>query len=228
VGTALVANAWFLPGVTDQQRPEAWEAWSAWSVLHDAFLGWFLWRAWAVALSVAIHFYRLADRGVAVQLLNPRDLSPFARQGFRLALLFFIGIAIGSPAAGLIPIAQTELFSSVAPLVVPAILFAALLLYLPCAGAHRAIVREKSVELERVRTEIERQRGMALSADHESKTAAASQLPGLLAYEARVEKVREWPFGAFGILRFLIYVAIPVGSWVASAFVERLVSGALD
>jgi len=228
VGTALVANAWFLPGVADQQRPEAWEAWSAWSVLHDVFLGWFLWRAWAVALSVAIHFYRLADRGVAVQLLNPRDLAPFARQGFRLALLFFIGVAIGSPAAGLIPVEQMEMFSSNAPLLLAVTLFAAVLLYLPCAGARRAIVREKSAELDRVRIEIEQQRGMALSADDESKTVAASRLPGLLAYEARVENVREWPINVFGVLRFLLYVAIPVGSWVASALVERLVTGALD
>jgi hypothetical protein len=40
--------------------------------------------------------------------------------------------------------------------------------------------------------------------------------------------VREWPINVFGVLRFLLYVAIPVGSWVASALVERLVTGALD
>ena len=228
VGLALVANVSFLRTVAGQQRPEAWEAWVVWMVVRDVVCAWLLWRAWAVALSVAIHFYRLADRDAVARLLNPRALSPFVRLGFRLALLYCIGIAIGSPAFGLIPIAQAELFSSFAPLILVALLFAALLLCLPCAGAYRAIAREKSVELERVRTEIERQRGMALSADHESKTAAAGQLPGLLAYEARVEKVREWPFGAFGLLRFLFYVAIPVGSWVASALVERLVTGALE
>jgi hypothetical protein len=228
VGATLLVDVWFFSEVIDQHRPEARETWLAWSLVRDAFLGWFLWRAQAVALSVAIHFYRLADRGVAVQLLHPRALSSFASQGFRLAFLFLIGIAIGSPAAGLIPVEQMEMFSSNAPLLLAVTLFAAVLLYLSCAGARRAIVREKSAELDRVRTEIEHQQGIALSADDESKTVAASRLPGLLAYEARVENVREWPFGAFGLLRFLLYVAIPVGSWVASALVERLVTGALD
>jgi hypothetical protein len=76
--------------------------------------------------------------------------------------------------------------------------------------------------------EIEQQRDAALGDGDAAKTAAASRLPGLLAYEARIEGVREWPIGAFGFLRFLIYVAIPVGSWIASALVERLVTGALD
>jgi hypothetical protein len=228
VGFALAADGWYFSGVIDQQLPEAWEAWVAWTFVRDAAGGWFMWQAWAVALSVAIHFHRLADLSAAVQLLNLRALSPFARQGFRLALLFCIGIAIISPVVGLIPIEQAEPFSSVAPLILAALLFAGVLLYLPCAGAYRAIAKEKSAELERVRAEIERQRGIALSADHGSKTAAASELPGLLAYEARVEKVRGWPFGAVGLLRFLLYVAIPVGSWVAAAVVERLVSSALD
>ena len=43
-----------------------------------------------------------------------------------------------------------------------------------------------------------------------------------------MEEVREWPVNVFGILRVLIHVAIPVGSWIASALVERLVTGALD
>ena len=228
VGFTLAADGWYFSAGVDQQLPEVWEAWVAWTFVRDAFVGWFMWRAWAVALSVAIHFRRLADLHAAVQLLNLRALSPFARQGFRLALLYCIGIAIISPVAGLIPIEQVKPFSSVAPLILIFLFFAALLLYLPCAGAHRAIVREKSAELNRVRSEIEQQRNAALGAEKGKKAAAASQLPGLIAYEARVDSVREWPFGAFGVLRFLLYVTIPLGSWVAAALVERLVSSALD
>jgi hypothetical protein len=228
IGVTLVLSPGYISTIAPQQRPEAWGAWVVWMVVRDIVLAWLCWRAWAVALSVAIHFYRLGDRNAVARLLNPHTLSPFVHQGFRLSLLFCIGIAIGSPAFGLIPVPQAKLFSGLAPAILVALLFAALLLCLPCAGAYRAIAREKSVELERVRTEIERQRGMALSADHESKVTAAGQLPGLLAYEARVESVREWPINVFGVLRFLLYVAIPVGSWVASALVERLVTGALE
>jgi hypothetical protein len=54
------------------------------------------------------------------------------------------------------------------------------------------------------------------------------RLPGLLAYEARVERVREWPFDLPVLLRFGLYVLILLGSWVAGALVERALGLALD
>ena len=38
----------------------------------------------------------------------------------------------------------------------------------------------------------------------------------------------EWPFDAGMRLRFLFYLAIPVGSWLGGALVERLLGAALD
>jgi hypothetical protein len=43
---------------------------------------------------------------------------------------------------------------------------------------------------------------------------AGGQLPGLLAFEKRIEFVREWPFDAPTLTRFFLYIAIPLGSWV--------------
>jgi hypothetical protein len=40
--------------------------------------------------------------------------------------------------------------------------------------------------------------------------------------------VREWPFDAPTLARFLLYVAIPLGSWIGGAPVERLLGAALD
>ena len=40
--------------------------------------------------------------------------------------------------------------------------------------------------------------------------------------------VREWPFDAPSMLRFALYLAIPLGSWLGGAFVERLLGAALD
>jgi hypothetical protein len=40
--------------------------------------------------------------------------------------------------------------------------------------------------------------------------------------------VREWPFDAPTLTRFFLYVAIPLGSWVGGALVERLLGAALD
>jgi hypothetical protein len=40
--------------------------------------------------------------------------------------------------------------------------------------------------------------------------------------------VREWPFDAPTLARFLLYVAIPLGSWIGGALAERLLGAALD
>jgi hypothetical protein len=53
-------------------------------------------------------------------------------------------------------------------------------------------------------------------------------MPGLLAYMNQIESVREWPFDAPTLTRFFLYVAIPLGSWVGGALVERLLGVALD
>jgi hypothetical protein len=53
-------------------------------------------------------------------------------------------------------------------------------------------------------------------------------LSDLLAYRSLLESVREWPFDAPTMLRFALYLAIPLGSWLGGAFVERLLGAALD
>lgn len=50
----------------------------------------------------------------------------------------------------------------------------------------------------------------------------------LLAYRAYVESIREWPFDAPTLLRFALFVAIPVGSWLGGALVERWLTTLLD
>ena len=54
-----------------------------------------------------------------------------------------------------------------------------------------------------------------------------TRLPGLLALEARIEGVREWPFDTGSLLRFGFYVALGLGSWLGAATVERLLDYAL-
>jgi hypothetical protein len=108
------------------------------------------------------------------------------------------------------------------------VVIGAILVMLPLRGIHRSIVRTKSSELERVRTEVAREREAILASDEERKTLATQRLPGLLAYEARVERVREWSLDFPAFLRFALYVLIPLGSWVAAAFVERALGVALE
>ena len=52
-------------------------------------------------------------------------------------------------------------------------------------------------------------------------------LDELVAWRDLVRSVREWPFDASTFTRFLLYLAIPLGSWLGGAMVERLVDSAL-
>ena len=50
---------------------------------------------------------------------------------------------------------------------------------------------------------------------------ATLRLGALAAYRQSVESVREWPFDTPTLLRFLLYLALPLGSWLGGAIVER-------
>ena len=50
----------------------------------------------------------------------------------------------------------------------------------------------------------------------------------LLDYKQRVENVREWPLDAPALLRFLLYLLIPVAGWVGGALMERFLSSLID
>ena len=67
-----------------------------------------------------------------------------------------------------------------------------------------------------------------LTADEVICQELAARLPPLLAYEARVTSVREWPFDTATLARFLVFLLVPLGSWLGGALVERLVDTLLD
>ncbi len=58
--------------------------------------------------------------------------------------------------------------------------------------------------------------------------AGAPELPSLLAWEARIDAVREWPFDTPTLVRFSFFVLIPLASWLGGAVVERLLDLALS
>jgi hypothetical protein len=99
--------------------------------------------------------------------------------------------------------------------------------WIPARGVHERLRAAKRAELARVRTEIRRDRE-ALARLGPGADAAARRLPGLLAFEGRVEAVREWPFDAATLRRFGIVLLLPLASWLGGALVERAVDRLLD
>ncbi len=202
-------------------RKEVWDAGLVWSVLANAFL---------FALIARAVYGTFASRGVAeritreiveIDLLDRSVLAPFARQGLRRAF-FWAG---GSSIASLLALDLERLWALFAILALT-LLMATLALLEPVRAIHARLAEAKRAELARVRAEIQRVKEAALE-PHRAGTGADA-LPGLLAYESRIEAVSEWPFDMPTRLGFGALVILAAGSWLGGAIVERLLGAVLD
>ena len=97
---------------------------------------------------------------------------------------------------------------------------------LPLLGAHRRIRELKHAELARVRAAI-REAHAQTFAHSAAERPGGGRLADLVSYETRIAAVGEWPIDASTLLRFALYLAIGLGSWVGAAVVERVLETAL-
>jgi hypothetical protein len=155
-----------------------------------------------------------------VDLLDLGSLSPFSAVGLANASYWFIGSALAS-----------FLVASVANVWIVALVITVTVglgivgLILPSRGLHVCLRERKREELRRIREAIASERAGLFSADEGSPRA--SRMPSLLAYEARIESVREWPYDTSTLTRFGFFLLIPLVSWIGGALVERVVDAAL-
>ena len=82
----------------------------------------------------------------------------------------------------------------------------------------------KQEELARLEPLLRQARDDTLSGD----ASTQGRLTDLLAYKTQVESTREWPFNSSTLLRFGLYLLIPVASMVGGALMERVVDLVLD
>lgn len=165
------------------------------------------------------------ERG-QVDLLDPRSLAPFARLGLLNALIF-----IGAISIALLFLADLGAAPRMAGVLVFLFLVIAAMaiisMLLPVLGIRERIRETKREALDDCRERIR----SARDAWKESGGAAAGEGTGmadLVAYRSLIESVPEWPFNAPLLTRLLLYLAIPLASWVAGAMVERGLDRLLD
>jgi hypothetical protein len=173
-----------------------------------------------VSMRVSRVFYEAGRQHVSGSLVDPSSLTPFARVGLRGSALWFGGSAlasllfVGASAGWIVALVLTVTIGlGVASLLVPS------------RGVHLRIRERKREELARVRAAIARG-GTALFPGSDGSDDPG-RLPALIAYEARIEAVREWPFDTPTVGRFLLFLLIPLASWIGGALVERFVDAAL-
>ena len=203
---------------------EYWTPESTFFWLGVPVTGWLVGRLAHALLFDARYVSRLAADLRALDLLDRQSLAPFVQQGLRSSLLFLLFIGIGL--AGLVGQRTLMITATLSLIGVIGIAFAALML--PVAGVRERIRAEKQGQLAVLRIRINQDREAVLSHDEGDNTnAAARRLPGLLALEARLEAVHDWPFDVSSLLRFGLYVLLGFGSWLGAAGVERMLDAAL-
>jgi hypothetical protein len=173
-------------------------------------------------------YSRIGEQQVEVDLLDLSPLLPLTRHGLRIVLLVVILVAVVMSTWN---VGDTSTLRHPVIGTLPACIWAAVLstaaFLLPVRGLRRQIRNCKEEELSRLRERIRRNRELVDGSGTESAEAGA-KLPGLLAYKHEIESVREWPFDAPTLTRFFLYVAIPLGSWIGGALVERLLGAVFD
>ncbi|MCE9650015.1 MAG: hypothetical protein K8R18_10370 [Parvibaculum sp.] len=161
-------------------------------------------------------FIRDIDDGLEIDLLDISKLDGLGRIALRGALPWFVTGTI----VLLLLLGQnsTEYFLL---LVAGLAASATTVFVLPMLRVHRLIDAAKKSELVRLRRAVADARDLFERGGGEADRVAA-RLAALLALEARVESAREWPLDISTMVRFALYLALPLGSWLGGAVVERV------
>lgn len=198
-----------------------WRAETLWSWGLGAFAAWQVGGFVYATTTYSRRFSELAGRVREIDFFDLSPLEPFARQGLRLALLWLVLLSFS-----MVHIVDPGFHAVAAGMGVLTVAIATTALLLPVRGVHGRIREAKHAELRRIRDAI---RGdlHALRGSAIAQRTEGIGLGDLLAYKAHLESVREWPFDSPTLVRFVLYLAIPFGGWVAGAIVERLLEAAL-
>lgn len=196
---------------------QPWHHGFATGVAVNAYLFWLMGRAAYRSIRSGQLIAALGPMMPPVDLLDLSSYAPFARHGLRTAFLWLGGSSIAS----LIYVNQNrDLMTALVIVSTMSLGFYSLLQ--PLRGAHNTIARAKKQELARIRETIRACRGDLLDSQIDASSSAPGRIPGLLAYEARIAAVREWPLDVSTFVRFVLLLILAVGSWLGGAIVELL------
>ncbi|HEX7035061.1 MAG TPA: hypothetical protein VF210_04775 [Pseudomonadales bacterium] len=189
-----------------------------WRAIRDVAIWVFSMRLILVVIGSSWRVSQIVERTARIDLFDLRGLAPIVRIGLRNALAFAAGVSMLAAMSG----DEVTLPVTLATMAIVGAVGAFALL-LPVRGARRAIRTAKNAELLAVRAAIRRTRTATLEGSPEGEREAML-LSGLLALEARLAGVVEWPFDLGTFVRLFFFLTLPLASWVAAAVVERFVS----
>ncbi len=223
-GLIGLALSFIVPYLTAPVPPTPWKP-STWSpevvwhrILSPAANVWIWWLGYAV-IAVSLRLSRLARKLDRIDLLDLSPLGPFTRQGLTNALLVIGVLSISSLMLLETGLGRVMIGYGGATLVV-----ATLTLLAPVSGVHQRIRLSKKAELRRVNEAIAKLR---MAIEKQDAGPSRGEMADLVAFRSLIEGVPEWPFTTSTYARFVLYLLIPVASWVFGVVAEEVVGRAL-
>ncbi len=184
-----------------------------WFVLFTTLMMILLARGVMATILSARSFARTIERDLVIDIFHVERFAAIGRRSARNALSWFLTAAVVCLFfAGGVTTAAT------ASIILVAAAMGILIFVRPMERVRRRIRADKDAELVRVRAALRQLRNLDLSA-----ADTPARLAGLLAYEARIEAIHEWPFDQSTLMRVAAYMLIPAIPWFGEAIVSDLV-----
>jgi hypothetical protein len=222
---AIVGVVFFVMGDAEiwvgGKPPSVFHPDAIWLFFRNSLLWWVIVRGMSLELNIARGFSTLGEHLGAIDLLDRGPLLIFGRRGLRSVLLWMVFVSLYS-----LMYAGGWAADILAPALLGVVAFAFAAFLLPVLGARRRVRELKQAELARIRVEIRNARDRVLGGEGEA-SLAGGRLADLVAYEQRIAAVAEWPFDGNTVMRFALYLALGIGSWIGAALVERAIESAL-
>ena len=153
----------------------------------------------------------LSDNIESVDLLEMRPYQPLIRQGLTNALL-----VIGMASALSLLAVESRYVPVLVGFWIAFIVLAWIGMMLPLRGIRKQIRITKAQELDWC------SQNLRLSRDAlKSGVGGTQSMAEIMAYRTMIESMKNWPFDSPTLVRFTLYLLIPLGSWLGGAFVER-------
>ena len=214
LGAAIGAGAmlWFLTHTAAGRSVGPGVA--IWTVGMAALLGGMFLRGVEMTRAGSRHSRAILRNGLVVDLLRIERLYPFGHSAARTATVWFV-----VSASTLLLLVGTDLGLAMIALSLASAAIGGWVFFGTLGEIRRAIRAAKAVELEQVRHQI-----TELKAHLHADAAAPAKLQSLLAYEARIDTVHEWPFDQTTFARMAASSLVLTVPWFGQAFAGAVVA----
>lgn len=183
---------------------------SFWMRVLGPLMCWWIGCLLYILVVGSLRLSKLSDSITSLDLLNLLPYKPLIRQGLTNVLLV----------VGMSSILSLFLFEPgfawMIQILTLFVVFAWVGLMLPLRGIREKIRLAKEIELNWCQEALKKARGQL-----KTNTQGQQSISEIMAYKHVIESVRNWPFDNPTLVRFALYLLIPIASMFGSVFVER-------